>query len=396
MRRAVLAALFLLAAGSARAQVSKVPDYLVGGEPTPVEADSTDVPEAILDFVLTDPLFKSLDDQDCATVAGYAYRGIPHWVYGSDAASLFDFLYYWEDRCGASEPVLRMWILATIWEGAFDESYYDEDIPYYLIERWDPTDKYPNKDLKEDFDSFTVDLADQLLPHQPKDSIEEFFCLFYSGREDEAWALLDSRPLVDSWVRHYRDAETAHLLKKKAFSVLMLTGGGWFPSGNLEFAGNKPTAGLLFGQRGRDCLLRFALDVRIGRTDTPYFVVEEPSYGQTNRFEATYLGVELGRSHNVTDRQVVDLFLGLGVDFIVPFYDEDVSLVGSNFNLGLGYRYFMGRYRDYVLGVDVRHEWLSERNAEPYSMKGQAWSIRVGFGVAFVKDRNRALEGLGH
>lgn len=396
MLRAVLAAFLLLVAGPARAQVSEVPDHLVGGEVTPVEADSTAVPEENLDFVLTDPLFKSLDDQDCDTVAGYAYKAIPHWVYGSDATSLFDFLYYWEDRCGASEPVQRMWILATIWEGAFDESYYDEDIPYYLIERWDSEGKYPNKELKKDFDTFTVDFADQLLPHQVRGSVEEFFCLFYSGREDEAWALLDTRPLADSWVRHYRDAERARAQKKKSFTMMMLTGGGWFPTGNLDFVGSKPTGGFLFGMRGRDWLLRLAVDIRFGRTDSPYLVVEEPTYGRTNRFDATYIGGEAGRCLQLSERQVLDLFLGLGIDLIVPFYDEDVSLVGGNFNLGVGYRYFMGQYRDYVLGVDVRHEWLSERNAEPYSMQGGAWSFRVGFGIAFVKDRNRTLEGLGN
>jgi len=159
--------------------------------------------------------------------------------------------------------------------------------------------------------------------------------------------------------------------------------------------GDKPTGGFLFGMRGRDWLVRLALDIRFGRTETAYRVPEEPDYGRTNRFDATYIGGEVGRSHQLTERQVVDLFLGLGMDFIIPYYDEDVVLVGANFNIGLGYRYFMGRYRDYVLGVDVRREWMNERNAEPYSMEGQAWSFRVGFGVAFVKDRNRAIEGLG-
>ena len=99
------------------------------------------------------------------------------------------------------------------------------------------------------FDAFTIDFADQLLPHQPRDSVQEFFCLFYSGRVDEAWAQLDDRPMADSWLRHHRDEEVARLMKKKNIPLLMLTGGGWFPSGNLGFVGDKPTAGLLFGMR---------------------------------------------------------------------------------------------------------------------------------------------------
>jgi len=396
MRRILLLAVYLLAAGSAQADIRKVPDLMSRGDFTPVEIDSTAAPQAGLDFVLTEELFSSLDEQDCDTVAGFAYRGIPHWVFASDPSSLFDFLYYWEDRCGASEPVQRMWILATIWEDAFDESYYDEDITYHLIERWHSTEKYSNEELKKKFDTFTIDFADQLLPHQPRGSVEEFFCLFYSGRADEAWVQLDDQPLEDSWVRHYRDEDVARLQKIKKVPLLMVTGGGWFPSGNLEFVGDKPTVGLLLGLRGRDWLVRLALDVRIGRTNSPYVVTDEEHFGRSNRFDATYLGGELGRSHHLTDRQTADLFLGIGIDVVAPFFEEDVILVGGNFNMGVGYRYFLGRYRDFVLGVDVRHEWLGERNPGPYSMTGRAWSIRLGFGMSFVKDRNRALEGLGH
>ena len=69
----------------------------------------------------------------CPTIAGYAYRALPFWIVGGQADSVFDFLYFWESRCGASEPVQRMWILATIWEAAFDEA--SADVPRRVLLR---------------------------------------------------------------------------------------------------------------------------------------------------------------------------------------------------------------------------------------------------------------------
>jgi hypothetical protein len=392
MRRLLLPVLLLLAAGSARADIRQVPGVIVEADSLP-PALPADTIAAGYDFVLTPELLESLGEEDCPTIAGYAYRALPFWIVGGQAAAVFDFLYFWESRCGAGEPIQRMWILATIWEGAFDESYYGEDIPDYLIERWeDPGDR---STLREDFDAFTVDMADQMLPHQPRGSVEEFWCLFYSGRVGEAYALLDGSSLTDSWVRHYRDETVAYHRKSDRFGVMMLTGGYWRPGGDMAFVGDKPTWGFLGGMRGRDWLVRGVIEVRVGRTDEPYLTEESSRYGRSNRFDGTLFALELGRIVHLSPRQAIDLFFGLGADMVVPYRDQDVVLVGGHVGVGAGYRYFAGKYRNWVLGVDVRREWTGERNPGPYSMSGSAWSFRLGIGYAFVKDRNRTLEGLG-
>jgi hypothetical protein len=392
MMRLLVLATFLLAAGSAAADIRQVPGAIAAGDSA--AAAPADTMAAGDDFQLTPALLERLGEEDCRTVAGYAYRALPFWIVGGDAASVFDFLFFWESRCGADEPVQRMWILATIWEGAFDESYYGEDVTDHLIARWegDPDDR---STLRADFDAFTVDMADQMLPHQPRGSVEEFWCLFYSGRVGEAWALLDGSTLSDTWVRHYRDETVARHRKNDRFGVLLATGGYWSPGGDVAFAGDKPTWGFLGGMRGRDWLVRGILDVRAGRTDEPYLTEDSDRYGRSNRFDATLLAIELGRIVRLSPRQAVDLFFGVGADLVVPYRDGDVALVGGHLSLGAGYRFFAGRYRDWTLGVDVRREWIGERNPGRYSMSGNAWSVRVGFGYAFAKARNRTLEGLG-
>ncbi len=107
------------------------------------------------------------------------------------------------------------------------------------------------------------------------------------------------------------------------------------------------------------------------------------------------VGLEVGRTVELAPRHDLDLFVGLAYDVIRPFWDEDFGLGAANFNLGVGYRRFLGRYREWIAGIDVRREWIGERNSGRYSMSGRAWSVRVGFGMAFVKARNQALESLG-
>jgi len=387
-------AVLLLAAGPALADIQNVPGDIAGEDSTatlPAPADSL---AGGFDFVMSDELLDRLENEDCRTVAGYAYRAVPYWVVQGDAASLFDFLSFWEVQCGPFEPLQRMWILATIWQAAFDESYYDEDITDLMVDRW-ANDRESRPALRRDFDDFTVEMADQLLPHQDRDSLEEFWCLFYSGRVAEAWALLDGPDLADTWVRHYRDEEIARNRKKREIPVVMVTGGGWWPGGDVAFAGDKPLVGLLGGIRSHGWLIRGALEMRVGRTTTPYLTSDSDRFGRSNRFDATYLGVELGRIVNLHPRQALDLFLGAGADVVVPYQGEDVTLTGINFNLGAGYRFFAGRYRNWTFGLDLRREWIGERNPGRYSMAGDAWSLRAGVGWSFVKDRNRTLAGLG-
>ena len=75
-------------------------------------------------------------------------------------------------------------------------------------------------------------------------------------------------------------------------------------------------------------------------------------------------GGELGRILWQERRHSLDLFAGVGFDGVVPFQDEDVMLSTVNANLGAGLPLFPGQQPELVLGVDVRREWMGERNED--------------------------------
>ncbi len=348
-----------------------------------------------LPIELDEEYFEHLDEMNCTDLSGFAYREIPRYVYSDRPDLLYEFVLYWDNRCLTTEPVFRMQLLGSIWDAGFNEGLYEGEVMDHLIDRYDPPTQSKHPELRKKFDAFTADFADQLLPHVPHRSLEEFFCLFYGGQTDEAWALLESEDLEDTWLRFYYDQEIGALTSTSAVPTLAATGGGWWPSGNVAFVGDKPLVGMLSGVRWPHWLLRFVFEVRVGRSDEPYWVNESGIEGRSDRFDAVLVGGEFGRILWQDGRHNLDLFLGVGFDGIKPFKDEDFMLSTVNANVGLGYRLFLGKSRNWMIGADVRREWMGERNETTNSMSGSAWSARAALGFAFNEGRSRRLKGLG-
>jgi len=376
------------------AAVDTSPTDSAAADTAAIDTAATDA-TATLPLELGEEFFTRLDKENCTDLKATAYREIPRYVLSDRPDLLHEFVLYWESRCLTTEPVFRVLVLGSIWDAAFDEDLYDEEVIEYLIDRYDPPTKTKNPDLRKNFDEFSTSFADQLLPHVPYRSIEEFFCLFYAGKTAEAWALLESEDLEDTWLQYYYDEEMAFLTRNDPVPTLAITGGRWWPRGNVEFAGDKPLVGLLTGIRWSHWLARFVFEMRVGRTSRPYWVDENGFFGRSNRFDAVFIGAEGGRILFGQGRHNLDLFGGIGLDTVKPFQDEDHMISSLNVNLGLGYRLFLGKNRDWMLGVDGRHEWIGERNGNTDSMSGRAWSLRISAGFAFENGKTRRLAGLG-
>jgi len=360
------------------------------------------------------PAAAAADDQ-CWEMSANVYQSAPDFFYNDHPDSLLGLLLDWEDTCGESEPLLRMKILASIWDGAFEETIYDSRIIDAIIWRYD--DKRMKKvsgnvdpDLASggiagppdfafgigSFDAFTTELADQLLPHVTSRTVEEFFCLFYSGKVDLAYELLHGNALAGSDLRWYFQRELSSLSQKEARPVFALTGGYWQPSGELLRVGNHAQWGMIVGLRQDRWIGRLIGEIRPGRTDYPYYVDNDGIEGMSNRFDNVYLGLEVGRELISYGPHRVDVFAGLGFDGIKPFWEEDLVLGTINANAGFGYRVFLGRNHNWIAGVDYRFEVIGTRNNGGTDLSGKARSVRVSFGYSFDSGKGRRLAGMGY
>ncbi len=345
---------------------------------------------------------------DAERVAETAWALVPRLVELDRPDLLADFLVFWGDRCGESEPLVRTRILAAIWDGAFDESLYDGAIAAQL-DAWESRDEATLTSGRIDFDTFTTTFADQLLPHQSDGSLAAYFCLEYSWRLDEAEKLLGESQLADTWLRWYREHPDQALASTRGTVIaaggyadditvgvnptgptsLLVTTGAWSPTGDVALAGDKALVGVLLEQRLPGWFLRMPVEVRLGRASRPYVVVRDGTRAMSDRFNAVYLGLELGKSLAQVGRVAVDVFGGVGYDSVRPFLKRDFVLATMNASLGVGLRWQDPR-RALVVGLDVRREWLGPRNDTVLahddasdSLSGGAWSLRLGAGFRF-------------
>ncbi len=345
---------------------------------------------------------------DAARVAETAWDLAPRLVELDRPDLLADFLVFWDDRCGESEPLARTRVLAAIWDGAFDESVYDGNIAAHL-EAWETREAATLTTGRNEFDAFMSAFADQLLPHQVTGSLAEYFCLEYSWRLDEAAALLAEDQLAETWLRWYRDhpeqARDQALgldyvadeddgggdsgINPDGPTSLMVTVGSWRPLGDVALVGNKVLVGVLLEQRLPGWFLRVPVEVRAGRSQRPYVVAHDGIRDWSDRFDAVYLGLELGRPVVRTGPVTFDIFGGLGYDSVRPFLKRDFVLGTMNANLGVGVRWQQPG-RSVVFGLDARREWLGPRNDTQDarddasdSLSGGAFSLRLGAGFRF-------------
>ncbi len=341
-------------------------------------------------------ILETLNDYSCKDLKQIFYRQIPRYVYDDQSDQLYELVLFLDENCDFGEPLGRVQILASIWDGNFQEVIYGFGVIDWLAERYDVRNQAKVGSEREAFDLFTVEFASQMLPHVPARSLEEFFCLFYTGQSDAAWALLQSDDLEDTWLRYYYEEEIGILTQMENPYLIGVHGGGWWPADDLEFVGPKTLVGLTVEQWFAGWFVGGVLEGRIGRATEPYFVDEAGIRGRSDRWNAVLIGIEAGHSLWRSGPHLATAFLGLGYDVLTPFQDEEIALGGVNFNLGLGYRYHVGRDRRWFVNAVGRYELIGERNEGGTNLGGSALSARLGLGMSLGGNPEPRLETLGY
>jgi len=313
----------------------------------------------------------------CRTLAQHAFDEIPALFVAADPDSLLLLLDRWEMTCGPHEVITRARILGAIWDGAFDESLYGQNIMADLLQRADEMEAGAAPDsARARYDEFTINLANQLLPHQPTDSLEAFFCLYYAGRVEEARALLDADELADTSLAYRFELAREEMSWRHQWTMAAAFG-SWSPQGDLSWVGDQALIGLQLGRRDGDWLLRLVGEWRPGRTDQPYWVSRDGVDYLSDRWGAWLLGGEAGYRLNLTEAWEAQFFGGVGADLLRPFKSDNLVMGAFHTSAGLGLRSRATTADTWIWGFDLRHEWIDDRNEDAVNLGGTAWSVRL-------------------
>jgi len=356
-------------------------------DPTNAETDSTATAEPYY--------LDTLSDLSCQELERVFYREIPRAVYDDLPDELYQLVIFATDECDFGEPLIRTQILASIWDDNFQEVIYGYDVIGALADRYDPDNVAAPGSEREVFATFTTDFASQMLPHVPSRSLEEFFCLYYSGHTDDAWELLQSEDLENTWLRYYYDEQIDQLSHRKAPYIVGVHWGGWLPGGDLEFVRAKHLVGVTVEQWTTWGYLRFVGEGRIGRAGEPYIVEKEGISGISDRWNALLFGIDIGVPVWRFGPHLAEAFVGVGYDTVHPLKDQEIWSATINLNLGVGYRWYPSPSRTWFAKIDGRYEWIGSRNTGGTSLEGHAWSTRLGLGLALGKNPEPRLTALG-
>ncbi|MFT5314579.1 MAG: hypothetical protein ACI9UK_000400, partial [Candidatus Krumholzibacteriia bacterium] len=320
------------------------------------------------ELLAQDALSDSLLNLPCKDLEELFYRQIPRNVYDDLPDQVFGWVLRLDAECEMGEPMGRTQILASIWDGNFQEIVYGYQVISWLVDRYDPDKQAEPGSDRALFDTFTTDFSNQMLPHTLDGSLEQFYCLYYAGQVDEAWGLLQSEALEDTWLRYYYDEEVHNLSRADEPFLFGLHYGGWWPGGDIEFVGPKHIFGGSVSQNTHWGFWRFLIEWRGGRSDEPYFVDEEGVTGVSDRWDAILIGGEVGLTAWKSGSHQLDVFGGIGLDVVKPFRDEEVALAAFDLNLGTSYRFYLARSERFFLQADGRYEVIGSRNQDGDSL----------------------------
>lgn len=355
------------------------------------------------------------EDVTCFQATSLSQQFIPYYMVSDEPDSVLMMIDFWEVNCGSAEPLRRIRILASIWDDAFTEDLYDSRLIEDLAWRFDPArsaaqgagdygdlgrgnvasvvDFYADA---EEFDEFTVDLADQLLPHAESGTEEQFFCLFYSGRTTEAFALL-AGPELEGTELHRRYHRALSGLKPSVWKDFWGVSGGFRRSmAGLGRVGNHATVGLFVGRQWPRWSVQTGLSLRLGRADEPYWVSSEDFDGLSDRYGGMGLFVEVGLRLLDTGPIRHELLLGGAAEALSPFKNEkDLVLTTFHGYAGWSARYAPGPDAAWFADLDLYREWISDPAEEGTDLGGDAWNVRLSLGFNLVSDADRRLTALG-
>lgn len=363
--------------------------------------------------VIADQVFP--EEITCYEATVYCQQLIPYYMFADEPDSLLQTLDFWEDNCGSAEPIRRVRILASIWDDVFTEKIYDTRLIDDLAWRYDPDRERAQQEGDYDdlgagsvasvvdflagapaFDVFTADLADQLLPHTVQGGLEAFFCLFFSGQTDKAFALLENGALESTELHRRYHLALSGLTIPTWRDFWGMTGSFWRPMNDLGSVGNHAGCGLFAGRQWPRWVSRFEISLRLGRAAEPYWVETHDFIGLSDRYSELNLMIEAGPTLLRSGRMRLDLLVGGSMGSLSPFKDEDdIILTTFHGHLGTGLHIDLGRFESWFLEIDGRREWISDPPENGSDLGGDAWNARISLGF-FLKSRNeQKLEKLG-
>ncbi|MEI6091808.1 MAG: hypothetical protein WCR42_15230 [bacterium] len=324
-------------------------------------------------------------------------------------------LKYWEDKCGVREPLIRARVILALKEGNFKDSLLGinpfnnifnyqnraDMIKYSNTYRYDNYESYfgyvpPGYE----FDNFTRKEAQNLKDKYSPNSLEYLICEFYSTNSDTLFDKLQTLPDKNSLLASEYQKMVGYYLNLPEGHLEWITG-IWIPTGGIKLLGIHPEMGFQAGVKVNKMSYDFTMCFKFVKSANTYLANRPHSdlpLESTSQFFGGYIGIDIGRdifSKNGHEIQLTGGVAADGFDVLNENKDYDLkaaSVWSYNFNLGLGYRYYLNS--KYYVGVRAKYNVVDYKLNNIIDFSGNPITMHFVFGGVGNIYRDQNLKNL--
>jgi hypothetical protein len=247
--------------------------------------------------------------------------------------SIYKVLQIWESQCGKTEPVERLKILSDIQQDKFVDTAYKT----YILQL---VTKYKNRitsskqdnyrqifefdkayfdylPLRSNFDSFTKEIAQDLLSKQRKGTSEYLFCILFTDNFEEFNNLLNSHEYENSYFYKsvYSEIDKNYYNSWTTRMNFKLSSGIWLPVKKLsETFKISPQIGAFFGyQLYNNFYLDLGIFIRPLINDENFDLNTNNTANSVNGTVCLTFGVWLYNGFKLNKNLFMDIIGGIGL-----------------------------------------------------------------------------------
>lgn len=330
-----------------------------------------------------------------------------------DSAELL--LQYWESKCGMREPLFRAKILLSLKQNQYDDSLLDEGVINYILNYLNRMDIIYNLNYYlydnyqsyygfippgQEFDKYTQELAKELMKGYEPNQIEYLFAELYGTKKDIIFTEIQNEALEQTYLaKEYKKTVEKYV---ESAEIHMSWGTGvWVPTGELKQLGVHPEMNLQFGIKYKKMNYDLTIGFKFDDSPNKYYARRTKSDNSlvlTDYFFGGLIGLDIGRdifSRNGHELQLIGGIAFDGFNVLKEDKENDIAAESAdsyNFNLGIGYRYYMNDI--FYLGLKAKYNIVDYTLNNVIDFTGNPITIQITMGIVNNQYRNNALRAL--
>ncbi len=372
-------------------------------------------------FLFPNALAQNLDDlirnnktPDCEEVSEVTSQMIAKYIKSNNLDSAKVILEYWENKCKASEPIIRSKILLSLMENNYKDSILGENYMWYIFNYKNRIKYVENSKMIYNefnpyfgfvpvgkyFDNLTKEKFSELKLNFTKNNTEYLLADFYSDHPDSIFHTLQNDTFSNTEMVKQYQKEVLEIKKLGEVHFAWITG-AWIPTGKLKTLGIHPDLGFLAGWKKDKTNFDLIMTFKFLKAQNEYTALRKSSNTSetTDHFFGGQIGFEIGQDILVKRKHEVQIIAGIsmdGIDVLKENQSQNLkaqSIISYNINIGLGYRlYTNGKF---YLGARAKYNLIDYTINNAIDLTGNSFSLQFIVGSVSNFYKMNMMESLG-